>query len=169
MDWMWATLLVLLNLVWLASIAFGLPGIWLMIGGAIGLELWRGNMFSVWTLLAVVVIGIIAELLEFLAGVVGARKAGSSKLGAVGALVGSLAGALIGTFLIPIPLIGTLIGACGGAFLGTFALERMIGRPSPASIKSATGAGIGRLAGTVIKLAAGVVIGVIIAVAAFWP
>jgi hypothetical protein len=39
--------------------------------------------------------------------------------GSLGAILGAVGGAIVGTFLIPIPLIGTLIDACIGAAGGT--------------------------------------------------
>ena len=43
------------------------------------------------------------------------------------------------------------------------------GRTMTASLRSGAGAGAGKLAGTLSKLAVGVAIWLIIAVAAFWP
>ncbi len=172
MEYLWATLLVLLNAVWLATVVAGLPGLWLMVAGAIALEWWRGDqqdIFSAGVLIAIVVLAAAAEIAEFVTGMVGSQKAGGTRWGSVGALVGGLVGAVVGSFVIPIPLVGTLIGACGGAAIGAAALELATGRKFGESAKSGVGAGVGTLAGRVIKLAVGALIWIIIAVAAYWP
>ena len=107
------------------------------------------------------------EACEFGAGLAGAKQAGGTRRGALGALIGALAGGIVGTFFIP--LLGSLVGACVGAALGAWALELTGGRSQRASLKSGVGAGVGRLAGTLAKLGAGIVIWLMVAVAAFWP
>jgi len=54
MLYIWGTLLVLLNAIWLALVMVGVPGNWLMVLSAALLS-WRleapdGGMFSLWTL-----------------------------------------------------------------------------------------------------------------------
>ncbi len=175
MDYVWATVLVLLNAVWLATVVAGLPGLWLMVAGTIGLAWWRGaesgepGMFSTAVLVTIVVLAAAAEIAEFITGMVGSKTAGGTRWGSVGALAGGLVGAIVGSFAIPIPLVGTLIGACGGAAIGAAALELATGRKIGESAKSGVGAGVGTLAGRVIKLAVGALIWIIVAVAAYWP
>jgi hypothetical protein len=108
-------------------------------------------------------------VLELVAGMLGTKATGGSRRGAIGALIGGLAGALAGTFLIPIPLLGSLIGACLGAGLGAWGLELSGGREHRAALKAGVGAGVGRFFGTVVKLAAGTLIWLLVAVAALWP
>lgn len=173
----WATLLALLNTIWLGTVVVGLPGNWLMILSTILLAWWRGGdeagdsvgMFSLTTIVVIVVIAAGAEVAEFLTGVIGSKKAGGTRWGSVGALIGGIIGAVIGTIVIPIPLLGSLIGASGGACLGAWALELHGGRSMKASIGAGVGAGVGTLAGRVIKLVAGIVIWLTVTVAAFWP
>lgn len=182
MIYVWAIGLVLLNAVWLALVVLGLPGTWLMVATTAIVAWWQWGppattsgpasdqgMFSLGTLITIAVLALIGEVLEFIAGVLGSKRAGGSRAGAVGALVGGLIGAVVATFAIPIPVLGSLIGACGGAFLGALGMELAYGRRMRESVQSGVGAGVGRLVGTGIKLAAGVAIWVIVAVAAFWP
>ncbi len=177
MAYLWATLLVLLNTVWLATVVAGLPGTWLIVVSTALVAWWqRGDattddegMFSIATLVVIVVLAGVAELVEFLTGVVGSKRAGGTRWGSVGALVGGVIGAIAATFLIPIPLLGSLIGACGGACLGAWGLELAGGRRMKESVDVGVGAGVGTLVGRAAKLIAGVVIWVIVAVAAFWP
>lgn len=166
-----AAILVLLNVGWLLLVLLRLPGIWLMVWSTALVAWWQWDeqMFSIWTLAAILILALISELLEFFAGVAGTRKAGGSRWAAAVSIFGSIIGAIAGTFLIPIPVLGSLIGAIGGAALSAWLTELAIGRKMDEAVKSGTGAGIGTFAGALIKLAFGVVIWLIIAVAAFWP
>lgn len=174
MTYLWATLLTLLNAAWLLALLVGLPGTWLMVLTTGLLAWWQwdapgGPMFSAAVLVAVLVLAIVGEVIEFAAGLVGARRAGGTRWGAVGALAGTLAGGLVGTLLIPVPLIGSLIGACLGAALGASGLELYTGRALRPALNSGMGAGLGRLGGTLGKLGVGLVMWLVITVAAFWP
>ena len=179
MVYLWATLLLLLNAVWLLTVVLGLPGTWLIVVSTALVAWWQWGdpatgqpgMFSLTTLIVIVVLAGLAEGAEVLTGVVGSKRAGGTRWGAVGALLGGFFGAVVGTVLIPIPLplLGPLIGACGGAFLGAWGLELAGGRRMRESAQAGVGAGAGTLAGRVIKLIVGVVIWLIVAVAAFWP
>lgn len=171
MDYLFAIILILLNGLWLFTVILGLPGTWLMIISALLLA-WSPyghDMFSLGVLIAVAVVAVIGEVLEFITGVYGAKKAGGKKRGALGALIGGFIGGIIGTVIVPVPVIGSLIGACVGAALGAWGLEMTGGRDMQSSVRSGVGAGVGRLAGTVLKLACGLIIYITLAVAAFWP
>ncbi len=177
MVYVWATLLTLLNGVWLFLGILGLPGTWLMVGSTALLAWWQWDpdkgssqqMFSLAVLIAIVVLALLGEILELGAGLIGSKKAGGSKWGAVGAIVGTIIGAVVATFLPLLPVIGTIAGACVGAALGATALEMISGRKVSPSVKSGVGAGVGRLGGVIIKLGIGVMIWLIVTVAAFWP
>ncbi len=171
MTYVIAAILIALNAGCLVLVLLRLPGIWLMVLSTALVAWWRWDegMFSVWTLIAVLILAFISEVLEFAAGAAGTRKAGGSRWGAAVSIVGGIAGAIIGTALIPVPVLGSLIGAIGGAALGAWGTELVIGRRMHEAVKSGAGAGAGTLAGALIKLAFGILIWVIIAVAAFWP
>lgn len=177
MTYVLATALTLFNAVWLLLVVLGLPGTWLMVVTTLLVAWWQWDpalpagqqMFSIWVLVAIAGLAVIGEVLEFFAGVFGTRAAGGSGRGAVGALIGTLIGGVAGTFLIPIPVLGSLIGACAGAALGAWGIELWQGRTMGASVKSGVGAGVGRFAGTLAKLVIGVLIWLIVGVAAFWP
>ena len=66
----WIVLLLLFNLVCLALVPFALPGNWLMIVATALFAWWQrdNHIFSVYTLGAVVVLAVIAEIVEFLGG-----------------------------------------------------------------------------------------------------
>lgn len=168
MTYLWATLLVVLNTAWLFLVVLGLPGNWLMVIGAGLLWWWQRSMFSPWTLVAVAVMAGIGELLEFLAGLVGARRAGGSRRSAAGALVGGILGGVLGMG-VPLPVLGPLLGASVGAFVGAMGLDLWAGRTMEQAVQTGTSAGIGRFLGTVLKLAVGVAIWIVLAAAAYWP
>ena len=171
--YLYAALLVILNLLWLFLVVVGLPGTWLMVlstAGVAWLASWQleEEMFSTWTLVIITAIAALGEVLEFISGVLGAKKAGGSGWGSFGALVGGLLGALFGTIFIPIFIVGSILGVCLGAFAGAALFEKLSGRSVDESVRSGQGAAVGRFLGIGAKLALGVVIWVIVAVAAFY-
>lgn len=172
-----AILLTLLNALWLALVVFGLPGNWLMVATTAALAWWQWDeakpasdqMFSVTMLIILAALAAAGEIAELLAGLVGSKTAGGTKWGAAGALAGTIIGAIAGTVMIPIPVLGSILGACGGAALGAALLEIKGGMHLEGALRSGAGAGAGRLVGTLAKLACGVAIWLLSAVAAFWP
>lgn len=176
MVWVFATLLSLLNLGFLFTVMIGMPGTWLMLIATV-IVAWvrRGPaqpegepMFSLGVLITLLVLAIVGEIIEFVAGVAGAKGGGGTKWGAGGALLGTLVGGIVGTIAFPFVL-GSLVGACLGAAIGAVTFELYGGRRLQLALRSGYGAAIGRLGGTLGKLAVGVVMWVIITVAAFWP
>jgi hypothetical protein len=126
-------------------------------------------MFSKPVVITAFALAAAGEVLEFLSALVGSRQAGGTRRGSWGGLLGGIAGAIAGTPLIPVPVLGTVIGACAGAFLGAAAFEWLGGRGLAPSVRSGGGAAMGRLFGTAAKLAVGVALWFLIAVAAFYP
>ena len=156
-----AATLVLLSTAagWLLTL-FSLPGNWVIVGAA-ALYAWYVPADSSWDVswtivIALLVLATLGELIELLAGAMGARGRGGSRRGAVLAIAGSLVGALVGaTIGIPIPLVGSVIGvmlgasrgARGGAMLG----ESWKGRTLGQSWSSGQAAFWGRLFGSLAK------------------
>ena len=158
-------------------VLIGLPGTWVMIALAFGLcaiqRLWAPSgsewMVPWWVFVISIVIAIIGEVLEFMAGALGAKKGGASKQGMLGALIGGFAGTIIGTFVIPIPIVGSLIGAilgCGiGAVIGE--LKATPDAQLKDTLKPAAGAVVGRILGALAKLPCAFVVWVLLSVALF--
>ena len=153
-----------------------LPGTWLLLGVALVIELVDGwwlpepeITFGWPILLACTLLATLGEVIEFLAGVVGAKRQGATRRGMVGALIGGIVGAFAFTPLIPIPLFGTLVGAILGSFIGALAGEMsgMQARTFRESFGPALGAAWGRIWGTAGKLATGVAVWVWLTWAAF--
>lgn len=172
MIYVWLTTLILLNVCWLTMVLFTLPGNWLMVIGTSLFAWWQwdsGRPFGLAILIAITILALIAELIEFFAGAGGAKKAGAGWWGALAAIGGAIFGALVGTVIIPVPLFGTMMGACFGAGLFTWIAERLSGKEQEHSVRSGVGAGKGVLIGTLSKFAVGCLIWLLITIAAFWP
>lgn len=175
----WGALLVLAAIACWVSNAFTLPGNWLIVGLA-ALFAWLlppdeyGRGFGWITVAVLAVLATLGEIVEFAAGAAGAAKQGASRramlLAMVGAMIGSVAGAAIG---IPVPIVGPLVaavgGAAAGAFGGAYLGEVWKGKLHAERTAVSTGAMIGRLFGTVGKLAAGAVMVTVLGVMTFWP
>lgn len=155
---------------WLTTL-FTLPGNWLVVALAAGFA-WlfpheEGRGIS-WMAVGVSVgIAALGEVIEFAAGAAGAAKQGASRravlLALVGAMVGSILGVLVGT---PVPILGSfimaLLGGAGGAFAGAYLGEMWKGRTVDERVAAGQGAFVGKISGTLGKLACGVIIIVIV-------
>ena len=150
-------------------VPFTLPGNWLMVISTCFFAWWKwdDSVFGWPLLIAVTILALIAELIEFFAGIGGAKKAGAGWMGAIAAIGGALLGAIVGTGFMPI--FGTVLGACLGAGIATWIVERATGKEHKLSVRSGVGAGKGVLVGTLSKFAIGCLIWLLIIIAAFWP
>lgn len=170
MAYVYAIVLCMLNLVWLATVFFYLPGNWLIVLTTALLAWWQRDigMISIATVGLMAVLALAGEIIEFFAGLGGAKKAGAGWPAAAAAIAGALIGAIAGTFLILIPFLGTLLGACIGAGLATWVVESAGGKHRDDSVRSGVGAGLGVFIGTSTKIAIGAVLCLIAALAAFF-
>ncbi len=170
-DWAyWGAALgiVVIALVGVILTLLTLPGTWLIVLAAIGLKAWRPELIDWWTVGVLAGIAVLAEIVEFGAGALGAAKGGATKRGAIGAIVGSFVGAIAGTF-IPLFPISTIAGGVVGAAAGTVLMERGSAQRSWAdAARSGRGAAVGRLFATLSKTALAAVMGIVVSVAAFW-
>ncbi len=167
----------LLELACLGLIPLGLPGTWLMIGFAALAQMLGTIPFSSapslhfgWLLFGVcLAIGVAAELVEAVAGAAGAKYGGATRRGMIGAFAGGIVGAIFFTGLVPIPIAGTIVGGLVGAFAGAWIGEASAAqqRDPQQKFRAALGAAAGKLAGTFGKLAAGVVIWLLLVYGAF--
>src|SRR5262245_20145266 len=159
-TYLYAGLLLLLNTLGLVLVVVGLPGTWFMVlSTAVVAWLRAGEeMISPWTVGALAALALLGELLELVAGAAGSKRAGGTWRGSTGALAGGVVGGIVGTFAIPIPVIGSILGACLGAFGGAIAGELSGGKRLTPAVEVGRGAFVGRLLGSLWKLAVGVVI-----------
>ncbi len=170
MIYLWLTFLIIFNAFALVFVLFSLPGNWFIVcaTGLFAWWKWDDDIFSIYTLIAMGILAAVGEVIEFFAGVGGAKRAGASWVASLCAIGGALLGAIAGTVFIPMPILGTLLGACIGAGSATLVAERISGKEIHRSIKSGVGAGVGVFLGTTSKFIIGIVISVIVAVAAFY-
>ena len=157
-QYLGATLFTLFGLVCVVITPIGLPGTWIMIGVAgatdvVAIWIWPTQQvpFGVWALVIAILAGTLGEVLEFVAGALGAKAGGASRKGAIGSMIGSVVGLVIGTIFIPIPLVGSAIGAVAGAIVGAIVGEKIHGRDMKDSLKPAAGAAVGRILGALSK------------------
>ena len=171
-----AVLLLLLNaLSWTANL-FTLPGNWAIV--------LLTTLFAVfapkdteheigwWGVGAVIILAIVGEIVEMVAGAAGAAKQGASRramfLAVIGAMFGSMMGAMV---LSAIPIIGTIIGAVGGAALGSFGGayvgEMWKGRDQKERLDIGAAAMLGRLLGTMGKLIVGAIMVAVVTIDSF--
>ena len=169
MTYLWATLLVILNLAWLSLVLFQFPGNWLMVAttGLVAWWQWEAQMIGLHVLAMILVLAAVGETLELIAGMRGAKKAGGNWVTSIGVILGAIVGAAVGTAVLIV--VGTLIGVCLGACLGAWLVELARGKRHEHAWRVGVGAGVGQLVGTLSKLACGLCIWAIVAVAAFWP
>ena len=122
-----------ITLLWLLSVALivagiagtvlpALPGTLLVLAGIV-LGAWIDDFTRVgWGVLAVVIVlAVLAWVLDYVAGLLGAKKAGASRQAIVGAALGTVAGLFMG-------LVGVLFMPLAGAAIGEWLARRDHGR-----------------------------------------
>lgn len=125
------------------TIVPALPGPPLVFFGLL-LAAWADGFAHVgaFTLSLLALLTVFALILDFIAGLAGARRVGASRAALVGAVAGTLAGLFFG---LPGLLLGPFLGALGGELLAGSTLARATG--------VGAGAWIGFLVGSVVKIA----------------
>ena len=156
-------LFYLVMLAGVAIIPLGVPGQFLIVVAALAWCLVLPEALSLWIVAILLGIAILAELLEAVAGFLGASKARGSIWSSFGALLGGIAGAIVGSLFLPV--IGSLIGALVGTFAGAYAVEYYRTRAMTSATHVAKGALIGRIVGSIIKVFLSLVMIVIVTVA----
>jgi uncharacterized protein len=148
----------------LILIVLGLPGLWIMVATAVVYNMIvPGDPIGWVSLIAVAVLALIAELLEFTMTGRYARKYGGSRRAGWGAIIGGMIGAVVG---FPVPIVGPVIGAFVGSFVGALVAELTGGASATDATRVAKGALIGRVVSTMLKIGIGFTIGIWIFIAA---
>lgn len=120
-----------------------IPGSILLFGGILAIAAADGfDKISVGTVVACGVLSAAAFAVDYLAGMLGARKFGASKWGIVGALAGLVVG-------LPMGLLGIVIGPAAGAVIAEYLIDRDFKRAT----KAGGGAFVGFLVGMLAKVA----------------
>ncbi len=181
MHWMLyviAALFCLLGAACVALVAVQLPGTWVLLGLA-GLVEWLDRFwlppddrqtFGWWVLGGCLGLAVAGEVIEFIAGVLGAKRGGSSRRGMIGALVGGIAGIFVFAplfFFVPFlgAFLGAVLGTFAGALIGELSDQR---RTLRGSMKPALAATIGRVIGTASKVGIAMAMWLALSIAAFW-
>ena len=126
-------------------------GIWLIAG------IDHYHHVGFWWLIVIAAVGAVALGIDLLAGVLGVKRVGASKLAVLGALVGTLAGLFFG-------LPGLLLGPFLGAVVGELAAGSNVQRSTNVGI----GAWLGLLVGTIIKLVSSLIMVALLGAAWWW-
>jgi uncharacterized protein len=123
-------------------------------------------------IIAIFAILILSAGVELLATYWGAKRAGASKWGQIGAIVGLVLGffGLLPAWLIGGPLLGILIGPLLGAIIGEFLYRRELPlqERTQQSVKAGVGVVVGSLIGNLIEGLLALV-AVVIFVVSTWP
>lgn len=165
-------LLLLVNAGGVVLVLLQLPGTWLMLAATVGVAAWRWEqqLVTIWTLIALVLLALLGELVEFLGPAVGAAKEKTSRRAVVLAVVGGVAGAIVGTVVLAfLPVLGTLIGAVVGSGLCSMLGDLWAGREWEPALRGGKGAAIGRFWGALGKLVIAAAMWVLVAGALLWP
>lgn len=139
---------------------FGLPGNWLILGISLLLA-WSGHFdkIELTTLVILLVLTLLGELIEFLLGIIGAKKYEASNRAIVGSIIFGIIGAILGA---PFFLgIGSIIGAFAGAFAGAVLFELFQGKKIQQAVSSGWGTLLGRVGGSFAKIFIGIVMVII--------
>lgn len=154
-------LLIIVMLVGIVgSVVPGVPGSGLILTSIIIWGVVSGSFAAIKIPLIVTVLVLLLSIgVEFLASYLGAKKAGASKWGQIGAIVGLLLGffGLLPTLPFGGPLLGILLGPLLGAIIGEFLYRRQFWLAVKAGIGIIVGSVIGNLVQGVLAIAAVVV------------
>lgn len=129
----------------------GLPGTWLLVADAFLLRVLKGpDLMDYRTVFILGGMALLAEVLEFLTAVQGARSGPPVRGAAAASIIGALAGGLAGA---PVLFgLGAIPGMAIGAWLAVFAVALASGATLSTASVTALGAMTGRIKGTALKL-----------------
>ena len=139
--WIIAALMILIGIA--GTVLPALPGVVLVFGGIV-LAAWIDGftVISGWTVGLLAVLTVIGFVVDYVAQMMSAQRAGATPLGMAGAAVGTIAGVFTG-------LIGLLFMPLAGAAIGEFIAHRDALRAGRVGLAT----WVGLLVGAVLKLA----------------
>jgi len=139
--WIVAVAMIVVGVV--GTVLPALPGAAFVLGG-IALAAWIDDFVTVsgWTVGLVAALALLAFAADYVAAMLGAKKAGASRLAVAGAAVGTLAGVFTG-------FVGLLFMPLVGAAIGEFISDRDLLRAGRVGVAT----WIGLLLGTAVKVA----------------
>ena len=133
---------------------FSISGTWLVLGAAIGAAFLSGpGEFPGWpALLAFGAVCAAVDVIEWFAAAWGVRRRGGSAAAGWMALLGSLAGAILGGMVVPV--LGSLVGMMLGSFALVYATERRRLRRADQAAHVARGAVLAGISVLLLKVLA---------------
>jgi hypothetical protein len=154
----WLLVIALMVVGLIGTVLPALPGVVLVLAGVI-VGAWIDDFAKVpvWAVVLIAVLAVIAWVTDYVATLLGAKKAGASTLALIGAAVGTILGIFTG-------LIGLLFMPLIGAAIGQYLSER----DSKNAAKVGIATWLGLLVGTVLKIAIVFMMLGIFWVAYFW-
>lgn len=136
--------------------ALSISGTWLVLGAGLGATLLTGpGEFPGWpALLGMLAVCAAVDIIEWFAASWGVRRRGGSTAAGWMALLGSLAGMVLGSILIPIPLLGGFIGMLAGSFSLVYWTEKRRLQKAEHAAHIATGAVLAGISMLLLKIVA---------------
>ena len=136
-----------------------LPGM-LLVWFTVLVYAWRTEALGWPSLIFITIIALVAGLSNIWLPLLGAQKTGAAKR----ALFLGIVGAIVGTFVIPIPILGTVIGYAVGVFLGEYMKQRDWRLALKASLGGVAGWGVS----AIVEIVAALTILAIFVVQVLW-
>lgn len=140
------------------AIVPALPGIPLIFGGiwlAAGTDHYRH--LGLWWLLGIAAVGSVGLAMDFIAGTLGAKRVGASRLALWGATIGTIIGLFFG-------FVGLFVGPFAGALLGELASGKSVLRSAHVGLST----WVGLIFGTLVKLVSSLMMVALFAAGWWW-
>jgi uncharacterized protein YqgC (DUF456 family) len=159
------SLAALLCLIGFVLSCLSLSGTWMVFGAAL-LVAWKQwpEFPGIGTLIVFLLICITTEIIEAFAGAWGVQKRGGSRAAGWAALGGGLLGMVIGTAVIPVPVVGSLAGMIAGSFGCAFLVEHAKMKQADHAAHVAAGAVLARLGVIFLKVGMTLLMSLILAI-----
>lgn len=168
-------MLTLAALIGPVIVLVSLPGLWLLTlvtllvnvsGALLGYWVLKDPLVSWWVFAIIMGSTLISDVVDWSAGVVGAKRMGGTRRAMIAAFLGGIVGAIAGTMVLPI--VGTLLGGAVGAGLCATLVHRT-GQDETwkQSAKVGAGASAGWFAAILVKLTLAVICAILLIIAAW--
>ncbi len=168
-------MLTLAALIGPAIVLVSLPGLWLLtlttllvntIGAWTGYWPMKDSIVSWWVFAFILGCTLISDVVDWTAGVMGAKRMGGTRRAMIAAFIGGIVGAIAGTGVLPI--VGTVLGGAVGAGVAAMLVHRTgLDETWKQSAKVGAGASAGWFAAILVKLILALVCALLLIIAAW--
>ncbi len=142
-------ILLIASLFGFVALFFTTFGTFIIVLGALVYGLMNGfSILGIKSFSFILILYLFGEMLEYVFLVLGTKRLGGSNAAVLGALLGGVGGAFLGTAVLGV---GVIIGTFLGIFLGAFAVELLLKKGFKRSVKAGAGSLLGRTASIVAK------------------